>query len=134
MIGYLKDVFPNMLTLALSIIITLIVLEYIRKSLKFRLAIWLYQELLDRPNIIYLIREIVKPKYKNLAFLVPDGSRASAIPKIMIFVNNIDKAQRITMYPYMMLSSRLQRKRTKIIYIFSSNLESTMQTEFLRDF
>lgn len=79
-------------TLALSITITPIVLEYICKSLKFRPAIWLYQELLDRPNIIYLVGEIVKPKYKDLAFLVPDGSRASAIPKTIIFVNNINEA------------------------------------------
>lgn len=92
MIGYLKDVFSDVLMLALSAIITSIVLKYICKFLKLRLAIWLYQKSLDRPNIIYLVKEIVKPKYKDLAFLVPDISETSTIPKIMIFINSMKRS------------------------------------------
>lgn len=92
MIGHLKDVFPEVPTLVLSATITPTVLEYIRESLKLRPAIRLYQESLDRPNITYLVGEIVMPKYEDLAFLVPNGSGAGAIPKTMIFVDNIDEA------------------------------------------
>ena len=130
----MKDVFPEVPTLALSATITPIVLEYICKSLKLRPAIQLYQELLDKPNITYLVEEIVKPKYEDLAFLVPNGSGTNAIPKTMIFVNNIDKTQRIAAYLCIILLSRLQRKWAKIICTFLSNLESATQTEFLRDF
>lgn len=76
-------------TLALSATITLIVLDYIYKLLKLRLLTRFYQELLDKSNITYMIEEIIKSKYKNLAFFVPDNSRTGAIPKIMIFINNI---------------------------------------------
>lgn len=134
MIGHLKDVFPEVPTLALSATITPTVLEYIRKSLKLRPAIRLYQELLDRPNITYLVREIVKPKYEDLTFLVPNSSGAGAIPKTTIFVDNIDEVQRIAVYLRMILPSRLQGKRAKIICTFSLNLESATQIEFLRDF
>lgn len=91
MISYLKDVFLNMLMLALSAIITPIVLEYIYESLKLRSTIWLYQELLAKPNITYLVEKNIKPKDKNLAFLIPDGSGAGAILKTMLFVNKIDE-------------------------------------------
>lgn len=119
-----------MLTFALSATITLIILEYICKFLKLRLAIRLYQELLEKPNIIYLVKKIIKPKYKDLVFLILDGSGASIILKTIIFVNNIDEAQHIVVYFYIMLSSKLQKKRIEIICTFFSNLESAIQQNF----
>ena len=55
MIGHLKDVFPDVLTHALSATITSIVLEYICKSLKLRPATRFYRELLNRVNITYMV-------------------------------------------------------------------------------
>lgn len=121
MIRHLKYVFPDVPTLALSATITPIVLEYIRNSLKLRPATRLYRESLDRPNIKYMVEEIVKPKYEDLAFLVPNSGGAGAIPKTMVFVDNIDEAQRIAAYLCMKLPSRLQGKRQAIIRTFSSN-------------
>ena len=63
-----------------------------------------------------------------------DGIGAGAIPKTMIFVDNIDEAQCIEAYLCMMLLFRLQAKRAKIISTFSLNLEFATQIEFLRNF
>lgn len=112
-ISHLKDVFLNVLMFMLSATITLIILKYIRKFLRFRLAIRLYRELLDRSNITYLVREIVKPKYKHLSFLVLDNNRAGAIPKAIIFVDNIDETQYIAAYHCMMLRSRPKKNKQK---------------------
>ena len=91
MIGHLKDVFPDVPTLALLATITPIVLEYICEFLKICPATRRYQELLDRANIIYMVSEIVKPNFEDFGFLVPDSSRASLILKTMIFVDSIDE-------------------------------------------
>lgn len=77
--------------LALSATITLILLEYICKSLKLRPIIRFYQESINMFNIIYLIREIIKPKYKDMTFLMLDSSEAGFILKIMIFVDTTDE-------------------------------------------
>lgn len=47
--------------------------------------------MLDKSNIIYLIREIIKPKQKDLAFLVLDSSENGVISKTIIFVDNINE-------------------------------------------
>lgn len=75
----------------LSAIIISIILRYIYKFLKFGSAIWFYWELLDKSNIPYLIKKIVKLKYKNLTFFMPDSSKIDIILKKIIFVNKIDK-------------------------------------------
>lgn len=90
MANHWKDVLLNMPILALLPTITLMILEYICKLLKLKPLIWLYWELLDRPNIAYIIRKITKPKHENLAFFMLDNSRADVISKIMIFINNIE--------------------------------------------
>lgn len=134
MIGYLKDVFPNVSTLALSTIITPTVLEYIRKSLKFYLVTRLYQELLDKANITYMVLKIMKPNFEDLGFLVLNSNRADSIPKTMIFVDNIDKAQYIVACFCTRLLLQFQRKKKEIICTFLSNLKPSTQTDFLRDF
>lgn len=37
-----------------------------------------------------MVGEIIKSKYKELVFFVLDDNRAIAIPKTMIFVNDIE--------------------------------------------
>lgn len=91
-------------------IITSIILEYIYKSFKVKFAIQLYQKLLNRLNIIYLIKEIVKPKYEDFAFFMLDSSRTSIISKIIIFVNNIDKMQYIAVYFHIIFLFKLKKK------------------------
>lgn len=91
MISYLKDVFSNVPTLALSAIIIPIVLEYICKSLKFCSATKLDWESLERANITYIVLKIVKPNFENLGFLIHDSRRVGLISKTMIFVDSIDE-------------------------------------------
>lgn len=73
----------------LAIIISMI-LKYICKLLKLKLLTRFYQELLDRLNITDIIGEITKPKYNNLIFFMPKRARVGAIPKTIIFIDNIE--------------------------------------------
>lgn len=91
-VGHFNDVFPDVSTLALSAKIIPMILEYELKLLKLRLATQLYCELLDKPNITYMIREFTKPKHENLVFLVPDSDKADTIPKTIIFIDNKEDA------------------------------------------
>lgn len=86
----MKDVFPDIPTLTLSAIIILIVPEYICKLLKLRALTQLYQELLNKSNIIYMIEEIIKLKYETLALLIFDSDRVDTILKTMVFVDDIE--------------------------------------------
>lgn len=82
----------------MSAVITPIVPEYINQSFKLRPTTRLYQKLLDKPNITYMIGVIVKPKFEELAFFILKSNRVYSIPKIMGFVNNINNAQCIIAY------------------------------------
>lgn len=106
-IAHLKNVFLNVFIIVLLAIITLIILKYIYKFFKIIFAIWFYQNLLDKPNIEYLIEKIIKPEYKYLAFFMFDNSKTIRLLKTIIFVNNIDKMQSIVIYFYMILLFRL---------------------------
>lgn len=86
----MKNISSDMLMLAISAIITLIILEYIYKSLKLRLLTWFYWKSLNKPNIIYIINKIIKPKYENLAFFMTESGGVYIISKIMLFINNIE--------------------------------------------
>lgn len=81
MIGNLKDVLSNIFIFVLSAIIILIVLKYRHQSLKLRSATRFFQELLDKPNKIYLVKEIIKLNYKDLAFFMPNNRRIGRILK-----------------------------------------------------
>lgn len=72
--------------------IILMILKYIYKFLKLKLLNQFYQKLLDRLNIIYIVSKIIKPKYKNLTFLIFENSKVDVIPKIRVFVDNIKDA------------------------------------------
>lgn len=100
MIGHLKNVFLDMLILALSTIITPTVFEYICKSFKLCPMIRLYRESLDKANITYMVSEIVKPNFEDLGFFVPDSGKAGSIPRTMIFIDDIDEAQHVAAYLY----------------------------------
>lgn len=91
-IDHLKNVFPNVPTLTLSAMIIPIILKYICKLFKLRSLTQLYQKLWNKSNIAYMIGEITKLNYENVAFLMLFGGGTNPILKIMIFVNNIKNA------------------------------------------
>lgn len=125
MIDHLKDVFSDLPTLIPSTTITLTMFDYIHKSLKLCPATRFYWKLLDIANITHMVLEIVKPNFEDLSFLMPNSGGASSISKTMIFVNTIDKAQRIAAYLCTRLLSWLQGRKKEIIRTFLSNLESS---------
>lgn len=98
MIGYLKDTFLKVPTLALLVTITPNVLKYVCKSLQFRVSTQLYKESLDWPNITYFVAQIMKLGFEELDHLVTSTTLAAVIPKIMIFIDNIDMARKITIH------------------------------------
>lgn len=98
MIGYLKDIFPNIPTLILSATITPNVFEYIRISLKLPPPLCIYRQSLDRPNLTYMVSSIKKPGFGDLAFAILNGGAICNILKIIIFVDSIDDAVAMTKY------------------------------------
>ncbi len=47
-----------------------------------------------------MVKKITKPKYQNLAFLIPNSDKVSVIPKTMIIVNDIKDVQYIAVFFY----------------------------------
>lgn len=130
MIGYLKDVFLNILTLISFATITPNVLEYIRVSLKLSPPSHIYRQPLDQLNLIYMVAPIRKPRFEDLAFTIISGGAVGNIPKTMIFVDSIDEAVAMTKF----LPSRLPEhikdigRVDQIIRIFSVNLTTYTRT------
>ena len=106
MLGHLKDVFPSILTLLLSAMVTPNILEYIRVSLKLSPPSRIYRQPLDRSNLTYIVSPIRKSEFKDLDFLVPSGGAIGNISKTMIFVDSIDEAEKMAKH----LQSRLPER------------------------
>lgn len=82
-------------------------------------------------NFIIQIRKLGFEKYD---LLVTPTTPASAITKIMIFIDNINMASKLATYLQNLLSAMLRNKTTMIIQIFLVNLTVETQTQFLEDF
>lgn len=114
-IEHLKDIFPKTPTLALLSTIISNVLEYVCKYWQFYKLVQLYKELLDQSNITFIVTEIKKPRIKKLNFLISFTISASAIPKIMIFVDNINIAEEMATYLQCRLFLRLRKREALFI-------------------
>ncbi len=137
MLGYLKNVFPSIPILPISATVILNILIYIRILLKFSLPLRINKQLLNRPNLIYIMSPIRKPGYEDLAFLVPSEGAISKISKIMIFINLIDDTIKVAKYLRLRLPKSIQndgKKAEVIICTFSTNLSTTLKIKFLADF
>ncbi len=122
MIGHLKDAFPKVPILVLSATVIPNVLEYVCKLLQLWTSTWLYKKLFDQLNITYIVAQIKKPGFKEFNFFVTLTTLALAIPKTIIFVDNIDTASKLTIYLQSRVSTRLCKKASMFIQIFSINL------------
>lgn len=85
-------------------------------------------------NIIYFVAQIQNPGFEKLDFLVTSITPISAIPKIMIFIDNINMAGKLATYLQSQLSTRLRNRTTMLIQIFSANLTVEIRTQFLENF
>ena len=136
MLSHLKDVFLSIPTLLLSATVILNILEYIRVLLKLFPPSRIYRQPLDRPNLTYIVSSICKPRFKNLDFLVPSEGAIGNIPKTMIFVDLINKAEKMAKHLQSRLSERVQNKKKQaevIICTFSSNFSPETRTRFLAE-
>lgn len=133
-IRHLKDTFSKIPILVLLATVIPNVLKYILKSLQLHNPIRLYKELLDHPNIIYIVMEIKKPRFEELDFFVSLTTGASAIVKTMIFANNIKIAGEMATYLQSWLSSKLRKKGTLLIRTFLAILTIESWLQILEDF
>ncbi len=110
------------------------ILDYIYASLNLHSPVRLYKRSLDRANITYGVAEIKKPGYKKLDVFVPSIESLSAISKIMIFVDSINKEMALTEYLRTKLLDNLKDKAEQVIQCFYSNLSDKSSKLFVRDF
>lgn len=105
--------------MAVSAIITLNTLEYIRKTSNLKILIRLYQKILNYLKIIYTIALIINSSFKNLNFLIlPKISNISNSEKTIIFVNSIEKNTVLKIYLQTFLLNNLKNRRNNIIKFF----------------
>lgn len=120
-VGVLRVVFPDII--ALSATITRNVLGYIHDTLHLHDPVRLYKSTLDRPNITYMVNEIVKRAFGELAMLLPHDGRKADIPKTMVFVDKIDESIQIVDFLEFLLRQILTssfHKATTIILLHFS--------------
>ena len=133
-IGLLCSYFPNVSIVDLFTIMTNNVLDYICAFLNLRLPVRFYKQFLDCPNIIYDVAKIKKPGYEKLNIFVLSIRGLSAIPKTMIFVNNINEKMALTEYLHTKLSHNLKDKAEQVIRCFHLNLSDKSRKLFAKDF
>lgn len=104
--------------MAISAIMTLNILEYIRKSLNPKTLVCLYQKPLNCPNITYTIALITSFSYEDLNFLILP--KISSIEKTMIFIDSIEKGIALGIYLRAFLLDNLKDRGYDIIKFFSS--------------
>lgn len=78
--------------------------------------------MLDWLNIIYFVAQIIKPDFEELDYLVTPIITIAAISKTLIFINNIDIAQKTAIYLQGQLSTRLSNTKNMLIKRFFANL------------
>ena len=135
MLAHLKDVFPTVFTLILSVTITPNILDYIQKSWKLSLPSRIYRLSLDRQNLEYMVYSIRKLGFQNLAFLVLKDSQISGIPKTMVFVDKIENAIELKRYLQSRLPDCIQNRDPAFVIIQSitSNLDANIKTKIIKD-
>ncbi len=81
---------------------------------------------------MYIVSPIRKTGFKNLDFVIPNGSAVGKIPKIMIFVHKIDDIIQMVKHLQSKLPWRIQREErpNHIIRTFTANLTTTSRLSF----
>lgn len=74
----------------MSATVTPNILKYIWVSPNFIPRLRIYRQLLNCPNLTYIVSSIRKDGFKDLDFFIPDEGTISEIPLIKIFVDKID--------------------------------------------
>lgn len=98
MLRYLKEVFPIVSILILSVIFTPNILDYIWIFLKLLLSSRIYRLSLDWPNVKYMIYFIQKSGFWDLAFLIFKDNLISGILKIIVFIDKIKGTIKLERY------------------------------------
>lgn len=85
--------------MVILLIMTLNVLEYIRKILNLKILIYLYSRYLYYPNIIYIVTRITSFSFEDLRFLIVSKiTGISDIEKTIVFVHNTKKSRNLKIF------------------------------------
>lgn len=98
MIGHLKNIFLALSTLIVSTTVMPNVLEYMQILLKLSLPACIYRQLLDKPNLTYMVVLIRKTGFEDHVLIILSTGIISNNLKTMIFVNSIDKVTKMVTY------------------------------------
>lgn len=94
------------------------------------------KQLLDQPNLMYIVNPIHKIEFKDLDFFISNRGALGKIPKIIIFVDKINNAVQIAKYLYSRFFEHIQKENrpNHIIHIFMTNFTTISKTQILADF
>lgn len=121
--------------MAVSIIITPNILEYVWEMWNFKTPVYLYQNFLDCLNIMYIITPITSFDFKNFNFLIlPKIDGIDNIEKTIIFAYKIEKDRTSVIYLQTFLLNKLKNRGEDIIKSFLSILEIITRTNWLEKF
>lgn len=91
MLVYLNDIFSTILILILFAITTLNILDYIMVLFKIFGPLQIYWQFFNHPSFGYIIKLINIKSFADFAFQIYNSSPIAKIPKILIFINKINK-------------------------------------------
>lgn len=135
MLGYLKDIFTIILLCLFFAIIRVIIIKYKWSFLRLFLLLQIYKQLFNYLNLIYIISLIRKSRLKNLNFLILSNGFISQKPKIIIFVNIIQKVVKMTKHFCSKLPRCIKKKHLNyIIAIFITTFTTKSKTLFFIEF
>lgn len=78
---------------------------------------------MDYPKLTYIVSPICKSRFKDLNFFIPSKSVVDKIPKIMIFVNEINNNLKIAKYLCpRLLEHILERRASKLYYYIKEQI------------
>lgn len=129
----MKDVFPTIWMSLLSAMVIPNILEYIWISLKLSTLLQLYSQPLNYPILTYIVIPICRSGFKDLDFLILNGSAISKILTIIMFVDKIDNTIAIAKYLRLRLLERIKREKRSnpIIHTFTANFTTILGIIFL---
>lgn len=96
----------------------------------------IYRQLLNYPNLMYIVSLIHKTRFKDLDFLILSEGTIDKILKTIIFMNKITHTIQIVKYLCSKLPKYIYRKKCSnyIIHIFTANFITISKIKFLTDF
>lgn len=135
-IELLRSYFADISFLVFFAIITNNIFGYICKLLCFYTLVWFYEQSLNWPDITYIVAKIRKLEFNKFATFIPLLKFYFAIPKTMIFVNNINNNIKTVEFlkTWFIKKFCAFEQANQIIQPFYLNIKPTIKIQFTNNF